>query len=337
MIQETSINRKVVVAVDGGGTKTRLIIGDNHGQLLADFTGDGSNHQICGAQEVFTVIDGLLNDALKHAGISRNQIDYAVLGLAGADMPEDFVNLKKLLQPAFAEIDYEIVNDTWLILRGGLPRSVGAVCVCGTGTNAAAENEKGDKAILRSLDYMIGSYGGGGDIAAEALHYAFRADEKTGEPTRLVYELPVIFGVDDLDGIVPLIYPQPDESAIEIMKTISELVFKLSNEGDGVCQEILIDMGRTLGKMTAGVIEQTGQSDTCVDVVMGGRVLTGASPLIRDALALELHKKAPYAKLIQSWLPPVAGAWLMALDRVDLLSTADKLITSRIEAAFSRS
>lgn len=263
-------------------------------------------------------------------------IDYAVLGLAGADMPEDFDMLSKLLQPAFAGIGFEVVNDSWIIMRGGLPQSAGAVCICGTGTNAAAQNVSGDKAILRSLDYMIGSYGGGGDIAAEALHYAFRADEKTGDPTRLVEELPRLFGVSRLDELIPMVYPQIDEQTITMMTGISELVFKLANEGDSVCQEILIDMGRVLGRMTAGVIERTRQSGSNVNVVMGGRVLTGDSPLIRDALTLELHKRVPRAKLIKAWLPPVAGAWLMALDRLAPLDSVQDEITDAIVASFDK-
>lgn len=327
--------RKIIAAIDGGGTKTRLVIGDDRGQLLADVTGPGSNHQICGAQGTLAVIGGLFADALQQAGLNNSQISYAVLGLAGADMPEDFEMLRKILQPVFASIDFDVVNDSWIIMRGGLPRSVGAVCICGTGTNAAAENEQGDKAILRSLDYMIGSYGGGGDIAAEALHYAFRADEKTGDPTRLTQELPLLFGVNSLNEIIPWIYPKLSEQAINKMRNISEIVFRLANEGDQVCQDILIDMGRVLGRMTAGVIERTGQSDQCVSVVMGGRVLTGDSPLIRDALILELHRRVPRAEIIKSWLPPVAGAWLMALDRIQAYEANETQLVENIEAAFA--
>ena len=39
--------------------------------------------------------------------------------------------------------------------------------------------------MLRSLGYALGNYGGGGDITQEALHFAFRADEKTGPDTLL--------------------------------------------------------------------------------------------------------------------------------------------------------
>lgn len=334
MNQNNDNNRKIVVAIDGGGTKTRLIIGDDRGRLLADITGAGSNHQICGVQGTLDAIVSLLDEALQVAAIGKKQIDYAVLGLAGADMPEDFEMLRKLLQPAFAGIDFDIVNDAWIIMRAGLPRSVGAVCICGTGTNAAAENDQGDKAILRSLDYLIGSYGGGGDIAAEALHYAFRADEKTGDSSKLTKELPSLFGVDSLAEIIPYIYPRLTEEAIDKMNKISQVVFRLANEGDRVCQDILIDMGKVLGKMVSGVIERTGQSRSYINVVMGGRVLTGDSPLIRDALALELHKKVPHAELIKSWLPPVAGAWLMALDKLDPHNKHSSEVKAEIEASF---
>src|SRR5690554_124712 len=104
-----------IVAVDGGGTKTRLVIGDDRGRLFADIIGAGSNHQIYGQQGTYDVIDSLYKQALGQAGLDKSDIGHAVLGLAGADQPADFKMLGKLLQPVFAQSEIEIVNDAWII------------------------------------------------------------------------------------------------------------------------------------------------------------------------------------------------------------------------------
>lgn len=326
----TTLKRSFVIAVDGGGTKTRLLIGDTHGHLLADFTGAGSNHQTCGCKQTYMVIRELLERALTKASVSRTEISYAVFGLAGADSAQDHQLLYELLSPLCTGVKYKIVNDAWIILRSGLDSQAGAVCICGTGSNAAAINAYGEQAILRSLDYKLGGYGGGDDIVQQALHYAYRADENTGEKSRLTTELPTLLGVDSMAALVSRLYPEVSINIRERYGQIASLVFLLANQGDGVCQHILINMGTELGKMTSGVIERTGQERLPVDVILGGRVFAGESPLLIDAFRLELHKRVPRANIRLAQLPPVAGAWLMALDELGV-----EVSTGIISSAFA--
>ena len=61
--------------------------------------------------------------------------------------------------------------------------------------------------ILRALNYHLGGGGGGGDIAYDALHYAFRSNEKTYKHTALARELPILFGYENADDLLNNLYP----------------------------------------------------------------------------------------------------------------------------------
>lgn len=303
-----------VAAFDGGGTKTRCLIGDTHGRILSDRLGGPSNHQACGPEETKRVLEELLETGLIEAGIQKSDLTYAHLGLAGADLPEDFDMLYGYLGPLFQDIPYKIVNDAWIIMRSGMKSTWGAVCICGTGSNAGAAHPDGRQFILRSLGYSLGNYGGGGDIANEALHHAFRADEWTGPKTLLQHRLPDLLGAKDMDDLVSQFYPDSNPATQKKLKQVPPLVFELASQGDSICQDILIRMGDILGQMTAGVIKRVEMETMDIPVVLGGSIFHGRNPLLIDAFTLALHRTAPKAKLHLPLLPPAAGAYLYALD-----------------------
>lgn len=317
-----------ILGIDGGGSKTRCILGDSKGNILADVSAGPSNHQVCGPEETRQVVKGLMDQALSQACLDRSKISYAFLGLAGADLAEDFEMLYSLLDPVFDGIPYKIVNDVWLVMRSGTSKPWGAVCICGTGSNSAAANPDGQEAKLRSLGYELGNYGGGTDMGREALYRAFRADEGTGPETSLTDHLPKIFGKDSMADLVSAFYPSWGPDTYQRLKKVPPLVFKLASEGDQVCQDILIHMGSVLGEMTRGVIREVGMENMDFHIVLGGSLFYGENPLFIDAFTLAVHRAAPKATIRLARLAPVVGAYLYSLDALGI--ETDKAIIENL-------
>jgi len=306
---------RYVAAIDGGGTKTRCIIGDDTGNILADCLAGPSNHQTVGAEQVELVLTELFQRSLKESGLTEDQIEFVCLGLAGADLEQDFILLNGICRKIFNNIPFKVLNDAWLILKSGLTTPWGAVSICGTGANAAVISHKGEKAILRALSYELGNYGGGEYIAKEAMHHAFRCNEKTGPYTMLEEHLPAIFEVETMEEILDLFYPQKKD-VDKYMNKIPPLVFNLARQGDAVCQMILMQMGRTLGEMLGGLIRRMEMHEMKVPVVLGGSIYNGNNPLLIDEFTTALHRIVPDAYLIFPTLSPVAGAYLIALEEI---------------------
>ncbi|MDF2988967.1 MAG: ATPase [Eubacterium sp.] len=302
-----------VVAIDGGATKTRCLIGDLNGNILGDYTLGASNHQTAGQKQARDILENVYFRTLEQAGLSNDDVRYAYLGLSGADLPSDFKFLNNLCANIFQNVPFKVVNDAWIAMRSGLKDSWGAISICGTGSNAAACSPDGKTTVLNALSYELGNYGGGGHIAEKALHYAFRAYEGTGAETALVKELPVLLGAGNMDELLSEFYPQRLINEAD-MKNISPLVFSLADKRDIVCQRILVDMGHVLGEIVAGVIKKVGMEDLKVPVVLGGSVYKGTNPLLIDELTTTVHRDVPGAYFIVPVLPPAAGAYLSALD-----------------------
>ncbi len=308
---------KYIVGFDGGGTKTRCVLGDLEGNILADFTSNASNHQTVGIAETKSVLNELLNKVLATTNANLSDINFAFLGLAGADLQPDFDLLNDMCSEIFGNVKFEVVNDAWIIMRSGTSEPYGAVSICGTGANAGATNKNGDMKILRALYYDLGGAGGGGEIASSALHYAFRSDEKTYTKTSLETEVPKVLGYESINSLLDNLYPVDKISGTNIRK-LPPLVFKLAGQGDIVSQEILIDKGRTQGQMLNGVLEQAGMIGKTFPIILGGSIFKGESDYFKEAMKSEIHRLSPEAVFKYADLQPVAGAYLFGLDRINI-------------------
>lgn len=304
-----------VIGFDGGGTKTRCVLGDLQGNILADAISGPSNHQMTGPDTTKNVLKTLFNQVLTQTQVNKDHISFIFLGLAGADIPSDFELLNGICKDLFGQIPFEVVNDSWIIMRSGTKEPYGAVSIYGTGANAAAINSQGKMSILRALGHPFGAAGGGYEISQDALHYAFRSNEKTYKKTALEDHIPKLMGYKDIESLLSDMYPE-NKLGQDILRKITPLVFDLAHKGDEVCIEILDRKGRTQGEMINGVIEQSGMTGQAFPIILGGSVFKGVGHTFKNSIARTVHSKSPQADFIFSTLEPVAGAYLFALDRI---------------------
>lgn len=308
---------RYVAGVDGGGSKTRMVICDEEGTVFADVSDGSTNHQMVGKEETERVLRQLYIEALESAEIQGTDIALVNLGLAGADMKSDFILLEEVLRNVFGETKTILANDIWPILRSGTPGKWGAAVICGTGTNSAVVSPTGDRHILRALGYTLGGAGGGSELAISALHWAFRADEGTAESSALTEKLPEILGLSSMEKLMELMYPEFTLQDKE-MALITPLIFELANEGDRICQNILLQSGTQLGEMLCGLLRRAGMEKLEVPVVLGGSVMGGSNPLMRDQLKTTIHRVAPKAEFLFPRIAPVGGAVLLALEELGI-------------------
>jgi len=307
---------KYVVGIDGGNSKTTTIIGDAYGNILATYNGRGSNHQTVGIEETRRVIKEAIDNVCASASIKPEQLSYIYAGLAGADFEIDFSLLKENLSSIFGKIPFDITNDSWIALYAGAIEGWGAVSINGAGSNAAAIDRKRENTtILRAQHYELGGYGGGDHVMTEGIHFACRADEDTGDKTLLTERIPEELGFKDMEEFVLARYT--DKIRLEDLRKITKLVYTLANEGDKVCQDILIKTGEEIGKLLAGCICKLGMQDENVPVVLAGSLYSKTDNLLlTDSLTLSLRRKVPRFNLIVLRDPPVFGAYFESLHRI---------------------
>lgn len=301
-----------LAGIDGGGSKTHCVIGDEKGNILAQGAALGSNYQTVGEEAARFAISSALEQAMKEVGISGAELSYAVFGLAGADTDRDYKILNAMCKGICGHDSFKVVNDTWIGLRAGTPENWGIVTVCGTGGSCSGRNRQGREVTLRNLTYEAGNRGGGTEIAQEAFHFAFRSEEKTGRKTQLEYEIPQLLKRSSMEDLVEMIYnPEPNP---QIIAQLPALVCKLANEGDIVCQDILVEIGHALGEIAGGVIKRLEMENEVFPVALVGGVFKTDNPLMVDEYTTTVHRAAPGAKIGIVLAKPVFGAYGLAMD-----------------------
>jgi N-acetylglucosamine kinase-like BadF-type ATPase len=304
----------VILAVDGGNSKTDVALVGEDGRLLAAVRGPTASHQQVGMDRGMEALAGLVGEARSLAGQDGTAADVAVYGLAGADTQGDTRRLARALsRQGFAAVD-DVLNDAFPPLRIGTDRGWGVALICGSGVNAAGMAPDGETARLAALGDISGDWGGGGDIGMAALGAAVRARDGRGPRTSLEAAVPARFGyrrpIDVTRAIEARTLPQSR------LRELSPVVFAAAGEGDHVARSIVDRQADELIAMGGAMIRRLrlGRLDPVIVLAGGVFHADDAAFLARIRAGLERH--APAAVVRRTTAPPVLGAALLALDRV---------------------
>lgn len=320
------------LGIDGGTTRTKAVVGDDAGRIVGSGEGGGSNYQVVGLEAAVSGITGAVLGALTAAGLSISQVERAVFGLSGMDLPMHREELDAALTTAFPGLVFDLVNDTWIMLKAGTDKGWGIALVCGGGANACACNRDGAWVTLRGLGYESGLRGGGLDMLRDILHYAFLSHDGTGSKSVLEQTVLNVTGAPDYDTLQLLFLEAAQDTAghgelLHRALAIVPLVFDGATAGDEACKRILMLQADSLAEGITGLVHKMGFERETVDVVLGGSVFGGSNPTFVDRLTLLIHDVAPHARLRLPLLDPVLGAYAMALQAMGKFDTTTMYAT----------
>ena len=317
----TRDSRGVYLGVDGGYSGTRALLVDGRGAALGYGHGGNANHQGRGLTRATQHIAAAVEDACAAAGASVDAIDAAHFALAGDDVQNDHDMLTGAVAGTWPGLRFTLSNDVWAGLRGGSTDGSGVAVNCGSGTGTVGCNACGDIYMIPDNGYKLGSSGGGGQFATDAVRAVIRAWDGRGEPTVLTQQ-------------VLTITRQPDEQALYLAiyrgrvpkirrRSITRIVFQAAAGGDAVALGIVRRIGDEMGVAAAAVARRLGmRGDAFPFVLTGGAIRTLRSALVEAAVA-RMRQEAPRCVPTLPLLQPVAGAALLALDAAGVAVTPD--------------
>jgi N-acetylglucosamine kinase-like BadF-type ATPase len=149
-----------ILGVDGGGTKTTVLITDIKGNHISESESGSSNYKSVGIELARANISRAILKAIeKINSLEKFTFKGACFGLSGNDFSEDrkiyhkiiFAGkIKDYLNPARTII----CNDTRIGLAEGSDSKNGIMIISGAGSNCYGINEKGKEARVNGWDYI---------------------------------------------------------------------------------------------------------------------------------------------------------------------------------------
>jgi N-acetylglucosamine kinase-like BadF-type ATPase len=297
------------LAVDGGNTKTLAAVADERGVTRG--TGRGGPSDMYNATSPDAAIEAIAaaaRQALDAAGADGDAVGAAAFSLAGADWPEDFTLLERGLRERLAlPAAPLIVNDAIGALRSGSPDWTGISVVSGTFNAVGARHPDGR--VFHVGFWPDGA--GGRDIAREGLRAVYHEALGMGPPTVLTERALALWGVSDGMALLYEFTRRGGLSEAE-QDRLAPAVLDAADEGDAVAQTIVEGMGSILGRQARACAAQLDLPIAGSRVVLTGGVFGHPTERLAAATMAEL----PGAIAVRGGPPPVAGALLLALDRL---------------------
>ena len=334
---EAGASTPAVLAIDGGNSKTDVALVAEDGTLLASARGPGINAHEVGVDQTVLILNAVVKQAA--AQLDRRPSGllarHTVACLANADLPEEEAEHAAAVQAQGWSESATVVNDTFAILRSGLPDTVegpgahwGVAVVCGAGINAVGVAPDGRVFRYLALGTISGDWGGGGGLGLEVLWHAIRAEDGRGPETALADYLTSHFGVERVEDVTIGIHKGkiPDDD----LMSLAPILLRASDGGDTVAQQVVERLAGEIAIMAITAMRRLDLTGLATPVVLGGGVITARNLLLISGISRRLAEAAPAAEVRVIDVPPVAGAALLGLDHVHAPAAA----AARLRAAY---
>jgi N-acetylglucosamine kinase-like BadF-type ATPase len=300
----------IVLAADGGGSKTDVLAIDLDGAVIAHERGRGGNPQVVGWAAVRAELDRLRTAVLTAAGERRLLLQHVYM--AGLDLPEELESAATQLGhwTAFAPLLAE--NDLFALLRAGTAAKDAVAVVCGTGINAIGVRADGATARFPALGEVSGDWGGGAGLGSLAMWHAIRAEDGRGPETSLRSVVAGAFGAGSVREVVEALHlgRLPATSLTDL----TPLLFAAAEAGDAVAAAVVDRQAEEIVLMAQVLLCRLDLQQAEVPVVLGGSVLAAQEPRLVAGVVGGLAERAPAAHAVWVREPPVVGAALLALE-----------------------
>jgi len=298
---------RLVLGIDGGGTRTRAALVDERGEVLGQGQGGPANVSRAGAERV----RASLSEAAAAAGARPGSLSALHLGLAGAgsararDTALEIARALGLAPPERVAVD----TDLSVALEGALGGAPGIVLVAGTGSACLGRGADGTLRRAGGWGRAVDDAGSAADLGRRALAAVARAIDGRGPSTALRAALVARAGGADQGG------------ADADTARLAPLVTRAAGRGDAVARAIVARAADELARLVEAVARALDWGAGELPVATIGGVARDATfaPALRAAVA----RRVPRARVLEPRTSPERGAALFALRSIGVETGAE--------------
>ncbi|HOD50250.1 MAG TPA: BadF/BadG/BcrA/BcrD ATPase family protein [Candidatus Hydrogenedentes bacterium] len=294
--------KELWLAIEGGGTKTRLYLSDTDRKVLAREVGGTSSSLYVQAPDYEAYASRmrvLLRNIRETADDACGRV--TVVGLA-APMVQELVT--KLVREVLGAVEFVFTSEAAIALACH-DLSSGVSMVAGTGAGCVALNEEGLGAGCGGFGPQFGDEGSGYWIGREAIAAAMRENDGRGPETALTRALCAFYGIGHILEIYKFRDPGGHVSGPKVASCVP-VVFETARAGDSVARAVCRGAGHALGHTIVATVRRAGITERPVPVVLTGGVFNGGA-LILTPLRRVLRRSGIEFKLFPVVTEPGEG------------------------------
>lgn len=317
----------IVLAVDGGNSKTDLALLSDDGGLIAHVRGPLSSPHHLGLEGCLDVLQRLVDEA----GLDGRQAEVAQVLLAGIDFPDEEERLHDALAQRGWAARVHVGNDTFAVLRAGTESGSGIAITCGAGINCVGVGPDGTHVRFPALGEITGDWGGGHDVGLAGLWAAARSEDGRGPKTELEQLIPEHFGY-----ATPLQLARALHDGELSQRRLLEAAPIVLASSDPVALAIGERLADEVVALARAAFTRLALGGEPVEVLVGGGLMRFADVRLMARIEQGLAAVSPAIVLRRTSQPPIVGAALLGLDSLGAGAAAQQRLRAELSAAVAK-
>ena len=297
LLGHSNSGKRVMIAVDGGGTKTEFVMFSEDGVIIEQMKLGACNPNSVGIEksvETLTKgIDNLLGICPDVCGI--------YIGAAGFLLGNKAAKIHGMLTKKYPHIKIKCNTDILNVIASSEISGDCIAVICGTGSSVLVKSGESLRAMA-GWGYLIGKWGSGFDIGREAVRAMLADSEKLGKPTK----------------ITKLILSQDEKTPYELLDEVykkdpsyiasfAPFVFEAYLMGDEVAKEILEENAKHLSLVINRAHQMYGNGNK---IVLSGSLFT-TNDILKTLLMKYMN---PTLEAVTPIYPQIYGASVMCAE-----------------------
>ncbi len=299
----------LVIGVDGGATKTRVIVADGTGVELASVTGAASAVKPGHADQSADVIEQLVGEALAACEMSEETPVALVIGIAGVGRDAEYSAFMNAIARRNLADDTVVLPDAVIALADAFGDEAGIVLIGGTGSVAYGRGPTGKMARCGGWGAVCGDEGSGAWIGRRALSIVTASSDGREPETGLIGVILTHLQMDTVDELVPWAAAATSGQLAQLASPVMTVAATGDLRANSLCalaaEELVLHV-RTLAR------ELFTDERAAIPVALAGGLLERGSWL-RRLVELRLKSAVPGTVLHADDVVPARGAIKNAL------------------------
>jgi glucosamine kinase len=288
------------LGIDGGGTTTRCLLGDET-MLLASAMSGGSNVVRLGQMQAREALHAGVRQACAAAKITPDQIRRICVGAAGAARPEIAAAIRSILAE-LTPATVEVVGDMVIALEAAFGSGPGVIVIAGTGSIVWGRDVAGRTARAGGWGFAISDEGSGQWIGWRAISAILQAHDEEQE-TALTAMVLHAWNLTTLDELVQKANSLPPPE----FPRLFPIVLRAAEQADPIAHKLLADAATHLASLTSRILRRVAAEPPYAPVAMTGSVFRKSED-VRQVFYNSLQTNFPGIEVRPTLVVPVEGA-----------------------------
>lgn len=299
----------LIVGVDGGGTKTKVVVADEQGRELATVTGAGSAARPGEIAQAAGVIAETVRAALAACDHADELPRVLCAGLAGAGREPERHGVRDALVRLDVAEHVLIEPDATIALEDAFGDGPGILLVSGTGSACFGRAPTGTFGRCGGWGPVVGDEGSGGWIGKRTLSIVAAAADGREPETALLPAVLTALELDTSDGLIGW----AADATPAAMAKLASTVITVAATGDLRANSLMAMAAEELVTHVRALARQLFADErAAIPVALAGGLMERGS-FLRKLVEHRLKSAVPGAIVRAEPVVPVRGAVRMAL------------------------